>query len=302
MICAVASAMPSTTPSAVALAPSVTTRNTGSSPWISSDEVSISSDVSPSAHTARGKSSVRCRRRAHPGVLRLSALVARVIWPSLSESMAASSRIRTSEGKIDLSPFRRPCRRSRSPHFARAFARRGVGAARRSHLHGEGFVRHRRSQSEQRQSRLLRARHPGARDRTRHHAFARGRRSCTGITICDEFFYSVLGSNAHYGQPINSRAPKHVTGGSSCGSAAAVAASCATSRWAATRRLDPRAGVVLGAVRSPPEFRPHRYARRHRDGAELRHDRLSRARAQPHPQDRPCAARRATASGRRSTA
>jgi amidase len=48
--------------------------------------------------------------------------------------------------------------------------------------------------------------------------------SCTGITICDEFFYSVLGSNAHYGQPVNSRAPKHVTGGSSCGSAAAVAA------------------------------------------------------------------------------
>lgn len=48
--------------------------------------------------------------------------------------------------------------------------------------------------------------------------------ACTGITICDEFFYSVLGSNAHYGQPINARAPKHVTGGSSCGSAAAVAA------------------------------------------------------------------------------
>jgi len=49
--------------------------------------------------------------------------------------------------------------------------------------------------------------------------------SCTGITICDEFFYSVLGTNAHYGQPINSRAPRHVTGGSSCGAAAAVAAS-----------------------------------------------------------------------------
>jgi amidase len=48
--------------------------------------------------------------------------------------------------------------------------------------------------------------------------------TCTGITICDEFFYSVLGSNVHYGQPINSRAPKHVTGGSSCGAAAAVAA------------------------------------------------------------------------------
>jgi amidase len=47
--------------------------------------------------------------------------------------------------------------------------------------------------------------------------------SCTGITVCDEFFYSVLGTNVHYGQPINSRARQHVTGGSSCGSAAAVA-------------------------------------------------------------------------------
>lgn len=48
--------------------------------------------------------------------------------------------------------------------------------------------------------------------------------SCTGITICDEFFYSVLGTNAHYGQPVNARAGRYVTGGSSCGSAAAVAA------------------------------------------------------------------------------
>jgi amidase len=48
--------------------------------------------------------------------------------------------------------------------------------------------------------------------------------SCTGVTVCDEFLYSVLGTNVHYGQPVNARAPKHVTGGSSCGSAAAVAA------------------------------------------------------------------------------
>jgi len=48
--------------------------------------------------------------------------------------------------------------------------------------------------------------------------------SLTGITICDEFFYSVLGTNAHYGQPINPRAGRYVTGGSSCGSAAATAA------------------------------------------------------------------------------
>ena len=46
----------------------------------------------------------------------------------------------------------------------------------------------------------------------------------TGITICDEFFYSVLGSNVHYGTPVNTKALRHVTGGSSCGSAAAVAA------------------------------------------------------------------------------
>ena len=65
MICAVASAMPSITPSAVALAPSVTTRKTGSSPWISSEEVSISSDVRPSAHTARGKLRSLALPRAH---------------------------------------------------------------------------------------------------------------------------------------------------------------------------------------------------------------------------------------------
>ena len=48
--------------------------------------------------------------------------------------------------------------------------------------------------------------------------------SLTGITVCDEFFYSVLGTNAHYGVPVNLRAPDRVTGGSSCGAAAAVAA------------------------------------------------------------------------------
>jgi len=46
----------------------------------------------------------------------------------------------------------------------------------------------------------------------------------TGITICDEFFYSVLGVNIHYGTPVNTQALRNVTGGSSCGSAAAVAA------------------------------------------------------------------------------
>jgi amidase len=45
-----------------------------------------------------------------------------------------------------------------------------------------------------------------------------------GKTICDEFFYSVAGVNAHYGTPVNPRAPGRIPGGSSSGSASAAAA------------------------------------------------------------------------------
>ncbi len=45
-----------------------------------------------------------------------------------------------------------------------------------------------------------------------------------GKTVCDEFFYSVAGVNAHYGTPINPRAPGRIPGGSSSGSASATAA------------------------------------------------------------------------------
>ncbi len=44
-----------------------------------------------------------------------------------------------------------------------------------------------------------------------------------GKTICDEMCFSMVGSNPYYGSPVNPRAPDHVTGGSSCGSAAAAA-------------------------------------------------------------------------------
>ena len=44
-----------------------------------------------------------------------------------------------------------------------------------------------------------------------------------GKTVCDEFFYSVAGANAHYGTPVNPRAPGRLPGGSSSGSASAVA-------------------------------------------------------------------------------
>jgi amidase len=43
-----------------------------------------------------------------------------------------------------------------------------------------------------------------------------------GISICDEFFYSLIGENGHYGTPTNLNAPGCVPGGSSSGSAAAL--------------------------------------------------------------------------------
>lgn len=46
---------------------------------------------------------------------------------------------------------------------------------------------------------------------------------CEGKTITDEFAFSLLGENFHYGTPLNAAAPERVPGGSSCGSASAVA-------------------------------------------------------------------------------
>jgi len=48
-----------------------------------------------------------------------------------------------------------------------------------------------------------------------------------GKTYTDEFAYSMFGSNAHYGTPVNPAAPGHLPGGSSSGSAVAVAAGLA---------------------------------------------------------------------------
>ncbi|MHA4867294.1 amidase [Duganella sp. PWIR1] len=45
-----------------------------------------------------------------------------------------------------------------------------------------------------------------------------------GKTLTDELAYSIHGDNVHYGTPLNVRAPGRVPGGSSSGSAAAVAA------------------------------------------------------------------------------
>lgn len=46
---------------------------------------------------------------------------------------------------------------------------------------------------------------------------------CVGKTITDELAFSLLGENFFYGTPLNPRSPDRVPGGSSCGSASAVA-------------------------------------------------------------------------------
>ena len=55
-------------------------------------------------------------------------------------------------------------------------------------------------------------------------AILEGGATVIGKTVCDEFFYSVSGANAHYGTPLNPRAPGRLPGGSSSGSASATAA------------------------------------------------------------------------------
>ena len=47
--------------------------------------------------------------------------------------------------------------------------------------------------------------------------------SLAGKTVCDEMCYSLAGDNFHYGAPVNPAAPDRSIGGSSSGSAAAVA-------------------------------------------------------------------------------
>ncbi|WP_407269449.1 amidase [Radiobacillus sp. PE A8.2] len=46
----------------------------------------------------------------------------------------------------------------------------------------------------------------------------------SGTTHTDELMYSLNGENYHYGTPVNPKAPNHIPGGSSSGSAVAVAA------------------------------------------------------------------------------
>src|SRR5947209_2798031 len=82
-----------------------------------------------------------------------------------------------------------------------------------------------------------------------------------GKTICDEFFYSVAGANAHYGAPANLRAPGRSSGGSSSGPAAATAAAAVAAALRAAldrmRAVLPKAEAVTVA---PDGFDPWREA------------------------------------------
>ncbi|KAL4197457.1 hypothetical protein AMTRI_Chr04g251300 [Amborella trichopoda] len=55
-------------------------------------------------------------------------------------------------------------------------------------------------------------------------AVVEGGATCVGKTVMDELGLSINGDNAHYGTPINPAAPSRIPGGSSSGSAVAVAA------------------------------------------------------------------------------
>ena len=98
-----------------------------------------------------------------------------------------------------------------------------------------------------------------------------------GRTHTDELAYSLNGENLHYGTPRNPRAPGRIPGGSSSGSAAAVAGNL----------VDFALGTDCGgSVRLPasycgiygmrPTSRAHSHGRHRPACVELRHSRLVR--------------------------
>ncbi|KAL0384468.1 UNVERIFIED_CONTAM: Outer envelope protein 64, mitochondrial [Sesamum radiatum] len=69
--------------------------------------------------------------------------------------------------------------------------------------------------------------------------------TCLGKTVMDELGFGILGENKNYGTPINPANPSHVPGGSSSGSAVAVAAQI----------VDFALGTdTIGCIRVPASF------------------------------------------------
>ncbi len=100
--------------------------------------------------------------------------------------------------------------------------RRGTGAG-QVNLRCEGHHRCRRPADRLRQSALARNASAGSGACRLRRAVAGGGARCVGKTVTDELAFSLLGENPHYGTPLNPSAPERVPGGSSSGSASAVA-------------------------------------------------------------------------------
>ncbi|KAL3515533.1 hypothetical protein ACH5RR_022435 [Cinchona calisaya] len=76
-------------------------------------------------------------------------------------------------------------------------------------------------------------------------ALLRNGATCVGKTIMDELGFGITGENSHYGTPTNPKLPSHVPGGSSSGSAVAVAAEL----------VDFAIGTdTIGCIRIPASF------------------------------------------------
>ncbi|KAL5705232.1 amidase [Ranunculus cassubicifolius] len=69
--------------------------------------------------------------------------------------------------------------------------------------------------------------------------------TCVGKTVMDELAFGITGENVHYGTPTNPEVPTQIPGGSSCGSAVAVAA----------QLVDFSIGTdTVGCIRTPASF------------------------------------------------
>ena len=100
--------------------------------------------------------------------------------------------------------------------------------------------------------------------------------TCVAKTHTDEFAYSLSGINAHYATPINPAAPGRTPGGSSSGSAAAVAGGLVPFALGTdTGGSVPVPASYCGLVRLPPYSWGGRGGRSCAPGPQFRHRRMA---------------------------
>ena len=92
-----------------------------------------------------------------------------------------------------------------------------------------------------------------------------------GKTHTEEMTFSLTGENAHYGTPINPAAPDLVPGGSSSGSASAVAGGLVDFDRQRHRWIGARTGQFLRDLRHPSDTRAHHTRWRLSPGADVRY-------------------------------